>query len=171
MNKISKKGLTLKDAFPAVLIVSVVAILFVALIYVFTAFQSIPADISYNTTNESFTVTTAGTTLSNASACGFSNFAVQEVRNDTGYLLNTGNYTTTAAGTIANASSAEGYGTTWRAFYTYTDKGSTCSASASLTTQFVNQIPLVGLVLTIVLIAIVIGVLVTSFFLRNKERI
>lgn len=171
MNKISKKGLTLKDAFPAVLIVSVVAILFIALIYVFTAFQSIPADIAGSVVNESFTVTTAGTAMSNSSNCGFANFAVSAVYNSTGYALNTGNYTVGAAGTIANASSAVPYGTSWKATYSFTDKGSTCSASQTFTTQFANQIPLVGLVLTIVLIAIVIGVLVTSFFARSRNRV
>lgn len=47
---------------------------------------------------------------------------------------------------------------------TFTANSAAANASASLTTQFSNQIPLVGLVLAIVLIAIVIGVLLSSFF-------
>lgn len=167
----NKKGLSLRDAFPAVLIVSVVAILFVALIYMFNAFQTIPADIARSTINETFTVTTAGTAMGNATACGFANFAVSAVYNSTGYQLNTGNYTAGATGTIANKSDASPYGTAWKASYTYTDKGSTCTAASTFTTQFANQIPLVGLVLTIVLIAIVIGVLVSSFFARKGDRV
>jgi hypothetical protein len=88
--KMSKKGLTLGDAFPAVLTVALISILMVAVIYLFTQF---------------------GTTFT--------------------------------AGSIA------------------------ANATSSFTTQFYNQIPLVGLILTIVLIAIVIGVLVSSFFSRG----
>lgn len=167
----NKKGLDLSDAFPAVLTVSVIAILIVALIYVFTAFQSIPADISYATINESFTVSTEGTAMANATKCGFSGFTVTAVHNSSGYVLNTGNYTANAVGTIANKTSAAIYGTGWMASYLYTDKGSTCTAASTFTTQFANSIPIIGLVLTIVLIAIIIGVLVSSFFLRRRERI
>jgi type II secretory pathway component PulF len=90
----AKKGLTLGDAFPAVLTVALVAILMISVIYLFNQFGS---------------TFTAGTTAANA--------------------------------------------------------------TTNFTTQFYNQIPLVGLVLTIVLIAIVIGVLVTSFFVRGGSRV
>lgn len=90
--KTQKKGLTLGDAFPAVLTVALISILMVAVIYLFTQFG---------------TTFTAGSAASNA--------------------------------------------------------------TGTFTTQFVNQIPLVGLILTIVLIAIVIGVLVSSFFMRGSR--
>lgn len=89
---IKKKGLSLGDAFPAVLTVALISILMVAVIYLFTQFG---------------TTFTAGTAAANA--------------------------------------------------------------TSTFTTQFANQIPLVGLILTIVLIAIVIGVLVSSFFMRGSR--
>ena len=165
-----KKGLTLSDAFPAVLTVSIVAILIVALLYLFSALATIPANISYRTNNESVTLTTGGTAVANSTACGFANFAVLTVYNGSGTLVPASNYTAGATGTVANTTGLFGV-QPWTVTYTYTDKGATCNAASSLTTNYTNQIPLVGLVLTIILIAIVIGVLVSSFFARNQERI
>ena len=90
----NKKGLTLGDAFPAVLTVALISILLVAVIYLFTQFGS-----------------------------------------------------------------------------TFTANSAAANATNTFTTQFSNQIPLVGLILTIVLIAIVIGVLVSSFFMRGGSRV
>lgn len=93
--KISKKsGLTLGDLFPAVLVVAIISILFVAVIYLFTQFGN-----------------------------------------------------------------------------TFTANSAASNATVTFTTQFANQIPLIGLVLTIVLIAGVIGVLVSSFFAKQGERV
>lgn len=168
----NKKGLSLKDAFPAVLIVSVVAILFVALIYVFTSFQTIPADSSaYTTINESLTVSSVGVYVANATSCGFNNFAVTQVFNASGTPITSGNYSTTSAGIVKNITDMTQYSQNWKVSYTNTNKGPACTAASTFTTNFSNQIPLIGLVLTIVLIAIVIGVLVTSFFQRKGERV
>jgi len=59
--------------------------------------------------------------------------------------------------------------------YLFTQFGSTfdtgsaaANATGDLTTQFSNAVPLIGLVLTIVLIAIVIGVLITAFYMRSS---
>lgn len=88
----SRKSLTLGDAFPAVLTVAIVSILFVAVIYLFTQFGD-----------------------------------------------------------------------------TFTPGSAASNATETFTVQFSNQIPLIGLVLTIVLIAVVIGVLISSFFSQEKR--
>lgn len=166
-----KKGLTLSDAFPAVLTVAVLAILIVALLYLFTALAAVPADITRSVVNETLTPTSAGVNVANYAACGFANFAVTNVYNGSKVVvINSGNYTTTAAGTIVNTTSTFTQ-VPWNVTYTYTDKGTTCTAANTFTTQYTTQIPLIGLVLTIVLIAIVIGVLVSSFFSQGKERV
>lgn len=55
--------------------------------------------------------------------------------------------------------------------YVFTQLGSTftagtaaANASTSLTTQFSNQIPLVGVLVAVVVIAAIIGLLIASFF-------
>jgi hypothetical protein len=166
-----KKGLTLADAFPAVLTIAVIAILFVALIYMFTVMQSVPANIARSTTNETISPTTDGVNIGAVSACGSASYSILTVINSsTGPTIASGNYTLTSAGVLKNLTSTfRTERDAWNITYTYTDKGSTCSAASSFTTQFAAQVPLVGLILTIVLIAIVIGVLVTSFFLKRKS--
>lgn len=168
----NKKGLGLRDAFPAVLIVSVIAILIVALLYMFTAFQTIPADIAQSRTNETVVATTAGAALNGTTGCGAANYAITSVYNGSSILINSGNYSLSSAGLLRNTTGTYPADLqAWNVSYTYTAKGSTCAAASTFTTQFANQIPLVGLVLTIVLIAIVIGVLVSSFFARRGERV
>jgi hypothetical protein len=167
----NKKGLSLREAFPAVLTVAIVAILLVTVLYLFSSLSTIQGNITRTVVNESITPTTLGTTVSNASACGFGNLAISKVYNaSTGTVINSGNYSVINNNQIRNLTK-EYIDKPWNVTYTYTDNGAVCESSASLTTNFVNQIPLVGLVLTIVLIAIVIGVLVSSFFSKEKGRI
>ncbi|KKL18300.1 hypothetical protein LCGC14_2476880, partial [marine sediment metagenome] len=53
---------------------------------------------------------------------------------------------------------------------TFTADSAAANASNDLITRFDNTIPLVGLILIIVMIAIVIGVLVSSFFVQGSGR-
>lgn len=174
----SKKGLTLADAFPAVLTVAIIAITFVAVIYTFVQFQTgLNQNIATTVVNESTSspVTEAGYLLSNSSACGSNYAAVTVINATSANLITAGNYTVNS--TLGSIAFKTGIGNTniynntkWNITYTYTYAGSACVAAGSFTTQFSNQIALVGLVLTIILIAIVIGVLVTSFFMRRRGR-
>jgi hypothetical protein len=169
----AKKGLTLGDAFPAVLTVALVAILLITVLYLFTQFgTAIGSTISQTVINETVLPKTAGTQVVNGAGCNFANFAVTKVTNASNYVLNSANYTINqTGGYVYNLTSTAIYGLSWNFSYTNTYGGGACDATTSFGTQFNNQIPLVGLVLTIVLIAIVIGVLVTSFFVRGGSRV
>lgn len=51
---------------------------------------------------------------------------------------------------------------------TFTAGSAAANASTSLTTQFANQIPLVGVLVAIVVIAAIIGLLLGSFFAQRR---
>lgn len=52
---------------------------------------------------------------------------------------------------------------------TFTAGSSAANASSSLTTQFSNQIPLVGVLVAVVVIAAVVGLLVSAFFGSSRR--
>jgi hypothetical protein len=51
---------------------------------------------------------------------------------------------------------------------TFTVNSAAANASNTLTTQFANQIPLVGVLVAVVVIASIIGLLIASFFSRGR---
>jgi hypothetical protein len=163
----NRKSLTLKDAYPAVLAVAVVAMLVVVLIYFFASFQTgLGSTNSRSVINETLTsVQETGEYVSNYTACNWGSFAVTQALNATdGVLIPAANYTVSANGLVAYSGVAGRFNNTnWLVTYTYTDGGSACDAASSTSGQFVSVVPLIGLVLVIVFIGIVIGILIYSF--------
>ena len=161
-----KKGIALGQAFGAVLALVLVAVLVIISIYLFTTLGSSFAGTSTGSQiNES--VTMRGPTVSavaNSSLCQFSNLAVSAVYNGTGGVLVPATNYTVGTNSIVNKTGSADYGsTTWLVNYNYKWGGPACTATEGMTTNFSNYPTLIGLVGTIIFLALVIGVLVASF--------
>lgn len=166
---LDRKGLSLREGVTGVLLVLMIGILFVVFMFMFSSFQSVIGSTNATSVrNETQTINNGtGTGVNGRGTCNFANFAVFAAINSTGTTISSGNYTTTATGYIIAVNGSSFQGKSWNVSYSFTDGGATCTSVDTLNTNFSNQIPLIGLVLAIVLIGIVIGTLVTSFFMRR----
>lgn len=165
----NKKGIQLSQAFGAVLTLVLVAILVIISIFLFTALQTSFPVQQATIVNESATLSTAGYQLSNRSVCGYANPSIGNVYNTTdGVLLAPGNWT-------FNATDSRMKNTTrivnMLVGYTYNWNGQACQSSSDMITQFATYPALIGLVGTIIFLALVIGVLVASFAFGGKEGV
>jgi len=167
----SKRGITLTQAGPAVLMLILIAILVIISIYLVVSIQGTFTDLATVTvTNETGWINSTTYTISNATRCNFEDAAITQALNATsGAVINSGNYSiNSATGVVTNAST-----TAWNSVllsYTYNWGSEACDASSTTITQFASYPALVGLVGTIIFLALVIGVLVTSFVM-NPRRI
>lgn len=163
----NKKGIGLNEAVVAVTVIVSVAFLVIVGIYLFSIMSTVSPLKTESTNSESVTMNgPAVTNVANYTACGFQGFTVSSVTNSSGYTLNSANYTSNSTG-IANLTFHEG--NPWVINYTYQWRESSCTASQTIITQFGAYPALVGLVGTIVFLAIVIGVLVSSFVFRSRR--
>lgn len=162
-----KKGIQLNQAFGAILSLILVAILVIVGVYLFTTLgSSFAGSATGSTINESVTMTgPTVSTLANSTLCQFSDLSVTAVNNGSN-TINSGNYTVGTNSIVNTTSSFLG---TWKVSYTYEWGGYACTASDNMTIQFATYPTLVGLIGTIILLAIVIGVLVASFAFGGKK--
>jgi len=173
-----KKGIMLNQAFGAVLTLVLVALLIIIAIYLVSSLQVTMRTPGTTATavNESITSSlTAGFSvnldanrLANA-ACG----SITAVYNGTGgAAIQLANFTQTGC-TLKNATVTSQWGTTLLVNYPYTYSMDTAAANASGTiiTQFAAYPTLIGLVGTIIFLALVIGVLVASFAFGGKQGV
>jgi hypothetical protein len=176
MFKKQKKGIQLNQAFGAVLTLVLVALLVIVAIYMVSSLQTNfrTANTAGSAVNESVTPTATGTisaTLSAGSLVDGSCGAITTVYNGTsGYVIDLANFTQTGCG-VVNASSMANFNTTLKFNYPYTYSADTSASNASGTiiTQFATYPALVGLVGTIIFLALVIGVLVASFAFGGRR--
>ena len=165
----NKKGIQLSEAFGAVLTLVLVALLIVIAIFLFVSIQtSVQKTTAVTVTNEtSGYLNQTGYALKNSTLCGFNTPSIVIVYNTSdGALITSGNYTVTSAGLLKNATT-----TTWSDIlvsYSYYWGDSSCTATASMITGFSTYPSLVILVGTIIFLALVIGVLVSSFYFGKK---
>ncbi len=171
-----KKGIQLGEAFGAVLALTLVAVLVIVSIYIFSNLQTTMsvAGTTGTAINESVTSSpSAGlnATLAAGSytsgACG----TITNVYNGTGgNVIALANFTQTNCA-VVNASSMVLFNTTLRFSYPYTYTASTSSSNASgaMITQFATYPVLIGLVGTIIFLALVIGTLVGAFAFGGRK--
>ena len=165
-----KKSIQLNQAFGAVLTLILVALLVIIAIYMVTSLQTTfrVAGTVGSAINESVTSSkTAGlsATLSAGALTDGSCGTITNVINGTNnVVIGLGNFTQTGC-TIVNASDMTPWATTlfFNYPYTYSADTSASNASGSIITQFAAYPALIGLVGTIIFLALVIGVLVASF--------
>lgn len=171
-----KKGIQLNQAFEAVLTLTLVAILVVVAIFLVSSLQTNMKVIGSSTAiNESVTRATLVTTGINLTAnnqinrnCG----AITGVNNGTvGGSIGITNFTQSGC-RIINETDMSSYTATSFLFnypYTYTTQDSSYNATSTMITQFATYPALVGLVGTIIFLALVIGVLVASFAFGSRR--
>jgi hypothetical protein len=169
---INKKGISLGDAVPAIMIIATLFIVLIIVIYILASMQtSVNITTAVSTQNETLTAVGTGglpSYVSHVTDCNFGSFAVVLAMNATsGATIPTTNYTVNTDGSITNLGTAFNR-SNWNVTYTNTNGGTPCTAARSLTTQVANSIPIAGLVLIIVLIAIVVTVLLSSMIMRRK---
>ena len=163
----NKKGIALNEGVYAVLTVVSIAALVIIALYVFVSIQNSPiATVSaISGINESGWINVTGYTLLNSTVCGFSSPSITSAINGSSGALITSPNWTISSGIISNASSKN-----WdkvNMTYTYTWGSAGCQASRDSITQFATFPALVGLIGTIVLLGLVIGILVASFSNRR----
>ena len=169
-----KRGMGIGDIYPIVITIAVVGILLAILLLIFSEWQGATNTLSatvYNETTGTMSNTTVGTdTVALNDACGFDNFQIIQVTNSTQPLiLSAANYTvlSTTAGTwqltTAGAANPDYNGTTLNVTYSYNYGGEDCDAMSSITDDFVDFIPWIGIILLIVAAAIVLGIVIKSF--------
>jgi hypothetical protein len=164
----SKKGVQLNQAFGAVLTLILVAVLVIIAIFLFSTLGDTFVNNSQSVTNESIALSnTVNATLAGASSCNFGNDASVSFVFSNGSEIAAANYTAYSNGNIILTNAADaGAGFV---SYTYTDGGSSCTATDSMITQFGSYPVLIGLVGTIIFLGLVIGVLVASFVFSGRR--
>lgn len=172
MNKITKKGIELNQAFGAVLTLILVAVLVIVAIVIFVSLQtSFTGTTAVTVTDESNIPVDAGTALNGANNCSAGSFVIVSAMNSTtGPVIAAANYSVSSAGLLSNLT-GEYTIDAWTVNYTYTWGSEACTASESMTTEFGNYTSLIGLVGTIIFLGLVIGVLVASFVFGGRREI
>lgn len=176
MNK-SKKGIQLNQAFGAILTLVLVALLVIIAIYMVSNLQTtfLTPGTAVTAVNESVTSSkSAGLSATlyagglTSGSCG----AITAVYNGTvaPVSIALGNFTQVGC-TVTNASSMATYHTAllFNYPYTYSAPTSASNASGTILTQFATYPALIGLVGTIIFLALVIGVLIASFAFGGKR--
>ncbi len=173
-----KKGIALNQAFGAILLVVLIAVLVIIAIVVFVSLSASFAGVQTSTAvNESIGPVTdvANSTVSNVTECGYTGIAAVNCNNGSLFTDHIDSINITvdgSAGTIAFSGNADsGFNNSiWSCSYDYTWGSSACQASDDMIVQFGTYPVLVGLVGTIVLLGIIIGILVISFAFGSSRR-
>lgn len=172
----SKKGIQLGEAFTAVMMIVIVALLVIVSLVIFTSMNTatLATGTSATVVNESIGyATTAGVTLTTGNSqvdgvCG----TITSISNKTnGVGIGLGNISQT--GCIVKNTTNEYliYSGTWLYSYPYTFSNATSASTAATTmqTNFSGYPALIGLVGTIIFLALVVGVLIASFAFGSKK--
>ena len=115
--------------------------------------------------HETGDISTTGHLLTNSTDCNFASPSITQALTSGGSLIPSANYTL-VSNTIVN-STATAYSNALIS-YSYTNGGSTCTATVSMITNFSSYPTLVGLIGTIIFLGLVIGILVASFVFGGK---
>ena len=159
----------LNEGLYAVLTIVLIALLVIVAIYLFAAISTTNVNTTGTVKGETITaVTEEGKAVTNSSTCGFSSFAVDAIQNgSTGLIIAPGNYSVDSTrGVISYKGDDLGYNNTnWYVNYTFKSGGDVCTSSLVLVTQFGSYPALIGLVGTIVFLALIVGTLIIGFAL------
>lgn len=165
-----KKGIQLNQAFGAVLVVVLIAVLVIIGIFLFDVLGDTFVNTAATTINETGAfINATGYTVDNATVCNFNSFAVTSAFNATDdSVIGLGNITVNSVtGVITNATI-----TNWDDVllsYSYNWGGEACTATEEMIVQFGNYPALIGLVGTIIFLGLVIGILVASFVFGGRR--
>lgn len=161
-----KKGLNLNMAASAVIMVVLIAVLVIVAIYMLSSLGSSFPGTSAAVQNETGAfLNSSGYTLANSTVCAFASPSITTIYNGS-TLLAAGNYTLT--GNVLTNATAVNY-LAAKVTYSYLWGGQACNAATTTITNFSGYPALVGLVGTIIFLALVIGVLMGSFAFGGRK--
>lgn len=172
----NRKGLGLQEGILGVLVFTIIAILILCFIYMFSSLEAnFYGSSTPGVAKTAETLTAMNNTGALLSVNGLrgASCTVSVVTNATagGIIINSANYTVTGC-RVKNTTDlvANGF-TTWVANYTYVWTADTSASNASSTfiTTTAGIIPLAGLVLTVILLALIIGLLVRFGLESGRE--
>ncbi|KKK75624.1 hypothetical protein LCGC14_2871850 [marine sediment metagenome] len=167
-----RKGIELNQAFVAVLILVLVAVLIIVAIVIFSTLKTTQSNESQAIANESTSaINTTGYSVVNSTDCGGNSYVLTFVSNETISLPLDNFVMNSATGFINGSTAVENGSQSVNVSYTNNHRGATCVASENMITQFATYPALIGLVGTIIFLALVIGVLVASFVFGGKGRV
>jgi hypothetical protein len=161
----NKKGMSLGEGFPAVLMLVLVSLIVIIAIYIFMTLTGNMPGTSVTTINESGTLVAAGYVLQNSTSCGAESPSIVYILNSTdGTIIPAANYTLTNSGGTWTVKNATAYSTaTASIVYTWLWGGPACVAATTSAIQFGTYPALIGLVGTLIFLALVIGTLIGAF--------
>jgi len=169
-----KKGMSINDLYPVVLIIAIIGILLGIVMTVMSEWQDVTNTESGNVIEETLTsVDYIGDTVTNATLCGFTNFVVGVATNATGgETIDPANYTVNSDEgivTISTAGAADTYNASdFNVTYSYNYGAADCDAMQSVIDDFADFVPWIGIILLVIAAGIVLGVVISSF---KKPRI
>jgi len=169
-----KKGLGIRDIYPIVLTITIIAILLGIMFMILTEWKGVTNTNDGLVVNETLTtVTYAGEVVSNATKCGFAEFAVSTAINSTdGIVINSGNYTTNAGTGRVSVTTAGGdssfNNTDWNVTYTFKYGGEDCEAVEDIVESYTDFVPWIGIILLVIAAAIVLGIVIDSFAKKSR---
>ena len=171
-----KRGLGLRDLYPVIIIITIVAILLGIMLLVFEEWKEVTNTISVEVLNETLpTVSEVGDVAALANYCGFDNFDLFFAQNATGPEPITGgplNYSFDADTGVVKYVGEDVMAmnsSDWNISYTFDFGGKDCEAIADVTSDFLDFIPWVGIILLVVAAAIVLGIVIRSF--KGQTRV
>ncbi len=169
---LNKKGQATEGSFQTILGIVLIAVLVIVAIFLFVSLSAGFVNLeTVAVTGEALTPITAGTSVSNSTACNFAGLVVDSAVNATNDFISSGNYTVSGA-TIANLTVLAGEtATPWNVNYTYNSGGGACEATETMITQFASYPILIGLVGTVFFLGLVIAVLIGSFGGVGRRRV
>lgn len=166
-----KRGLSLGDLYPAVLVIIVIGIALGIGIFILDETARATATTPFTIQDEIFTYTALHVAVGEAGLCGFSTMVVTNVTitNDSAATgnINSGNYSVDATGgTIQNISGAPWDFATWNISYTHIaaqNGTSSCSAINTTSTGLAGFATWIAVIVVVIAAAIVLGVVISSF--------
>jgi len=174
----NKKAMGIRDLYPIVITITVIGILLAVMLMIFSNWIDITNDNEGAIYNETSSAVSLGAydTVANATTCGFKSFVITIVTNvTTPETVNLDNYTvvSTTDGTWGLTTAGDNVGeynnSALNVSYTFEYGGEDCEVMESITTDFVDFIPWIGIILLVVAAAIVLGIVISSF--AGKKRI
>lgn len=166
MKKYNKKGIMLGEGVPAVTALVLIAIIVIVAIFIFATLTTNLPTTTVRTINETGWMNQSGYLLKNATSCNAKSPTIIYVINASNdAAVPSTNYTTVVESgvwTFRNATGAELAGGV-KITYDWLSGGEACKASTTMGIQFGTYPVLIGLVGTIIFLALIIGVLIGTF--------
>lgn len=179
----NKKGIALNQAFGAVLVLVLVAILVIISLVLFVnlgdTFTNLETRTIVNETVSSvghtptFFAQTENQNLTLCNVGGYSAASLTAWNSSDDLLINAENYTVISNGSIITIAAIAPIGlnnSDWILDYSFNWGGPSCVASNDMIEQFGTYPTLIGLVGTIIFLGLVIGVLIASFVFGGRRR-